>query len=188
MERLLYSSSPTPFKLALKPSPFLRRLGRVDSSRLGFSPLTRTVSSRVGIFSCKNENPSPSSACSSSPLDNSRALPSYRIGSPNGSVPKPNFLEQIAVGASEQRKVWYLSNDLCKNCNFFGFPFVGLSFMIANDRLLHLHFCCMDFMVAHTKQLCLMWCLVAEKTEGKRRNFELFLTFSLVSLWRLSYL
>ncbi|GMY05438.1 urease accessory protein ureh [Fagus crenata] len=104
MERLLYSSSPTPFRLALKPSPFLRRLGRVDSSRLGFSLLTRTESRRVGIFSCKNENPSPSSACSSSPLDNSRALPSYRIGSPNGSVPKPNFLEQIAVGASEQRK------------------------------------------------------------------------------------
>ncbi|XP_050260564.1 uncharacterized protein LOC126705554 [Quercus robur] len=104
MERLLYSSSPTPFKLILKPCPFVPRLARVDSARLAFSPLTRAKSRRVGSFSCKNENPSPFSACSSSPLDNLHALPSSPVGSPNGSVPKPNLLKQIAVGASEKRK------------------------------------------------------------------------------------
>lgn len=128
MERLLYSSSPTPFKLTLKPSPFVPRLARVDSARLAFSPLTRAESRRFGSFSCKNENPSPFSACSSSPLDNLHALPSSPVGSPNGSVPKPNLLKQIAVGASEKRKVWSLCNDLCKNWNFFGFPFVGFVF------------------------------------------------------------
>ncbi|XP_075674000.1 chloroplast protein FOR GROWTH AND FERTILITY 2-like [Castanea sativa] len=104
MERLLYSSSPTPFKLTLKPSPFVPRLGRVDSARLAFSPLTRAESRRVVSFSCKNENPSRFSACSSSPLDNLHPLPSSRVGSPNGSVPKPNLLKQIAVGSSEKRK------------------------------------------------------------------------------------
>ncbi|KAF3952126.1 hypothetical protein ACB098_07G147000 [Castanea mollissima] len=104
MERLLYSSSPTPFKLTLKPSPFVPRLGRVDSARLAFSPLTRAESRRVASFSCKNENPSRFSACSSSPLDNLHPLPSSRVGSPNGSVPKPNLLKLIAVGSSEKRK------------------------------------------------------------------------------------
>ncbi|KAL4616223.1 hypothetical protein ACB092_07G183100 [Castanea dentata] len=104
MERLLYSSSPTPFKLSLKPFPFVPRLGRVDSARLAFSPLTRAESRRVASFSCKNENPSRFSACSSSPLDNLHPLPSSRVGSPNGSVPKPNLLKQIAVGSSEKRK------------------------------------------------------------------------------------
>ncbi|XP_059454319.1 chloroplast protein FOR GROWTH AND FERTILITY 2 [Corylus avellana] len=104
MERLLYSSSPTPFKVHLKSSSFVPRLGRIDSPSLGFLLPTRPKSRRVISLSCKNENPSPSSSCTSSPLNNSQAPSSSRAGSPNGSVPKPHFLKQIEGEASEKRK------------------------------------------------------------------------------------
>ncbi|KAG6711925.1 hypothetical protein I3843_05G074600 [Carya illinoinensis] len=105
MERLLYSSSPTPFKLHPKRALFVPRFGGLDSARLGFLQTIPSDSRRVSSFSCKNDDPSPSSSCSSSGLRNSPALPSSRLGSPNGPVRKPHLLKQIAVGTTEQRKV-----------------------------------------------------------------------------------
>lgn len=107
MERLLYSSSPTPFKLRPKNSPFVHhRLCGFDSAKLGFLRPTRPESKRFGSFSCKRKNPSSSSSsCSSSASSNSLALPSSLVGSPAGSLPKSHFLKRVSVGTSDQQKV-----------------------------------------------------------------------------------
>ncbi|KDP29668.1 hypothetical protein JCGZ_18830 [Jatropha curcas] len=97
MERLLYSSSPTSIKLNLKPCPFLPRLGRIDSPKLGFLPFPRLESRRVNSVSCKHENPSRPSAKLPS-------LPSLRAYSPIESMPKSHSPKQIANGAPIQPK------------------------------------------------------------------------------------
>ncbi|PON32501.1 high-affinity nickel-transport family protein [Parasponia andersonii] len=107
MERLLSSSSPTPLKTHLIPSPFLARLARVDSSKLSFRPELRRFSS----LSCKSENSSPSSIqpySSSSLSTPSNNLPAALSSSPdassNGSVPEPQNLKQISIGAFQKSK------------------------------------------------------------------------------------
>ncbi|PON89970.1 high-affinity nickel-transport family protein [Trema orientale] len=107
MERLLSSSSPTPLKTHLRPSPFLPRLARVDSSKLSFRPELRRFSS----LSCKSEKSSPSSIrpySSSSLSTSSNNLPAALSSSPdassNGSVPEPQNLEQISIGAFQKSK------------------------------------------------------------------------------------
>ncbi|OMO92748.1 Nickel/cobalt transporter, high-affinity [Corchorus olitorius] len=109
MERLLYSSSPTPLKLSRNPSSSLSRLGRFDSPKLNFLPSrTRPPLRRALSISCKTDNPAQSS---SSPLTNpSNGLPSLvspRVDSghsANGSAPSFDFLKLTAIGASAQRK------------------------------------------------------------------------------------
>ncbi|XP_041014503.1 uncharacterized protein LOC121257538 [Juglans microcarpa x Juglans regia] len=107
MERLLYSSSPTPFKLHPKHSPFFHhRLCGFDWARLRFLHPTRPDSKRVSSFSCKRKNPSSSSSSwSSSVSSSSPALPSSLVGSPAGSVPKSHFLKRVSLGTSDQQKV-----------------------------------------------------------------------------------
>ncbi|GLT30755.1 hypothetical protein SLA2020_055440 [Shorea laevis] len=104
MERLLYSSSPTPFKVCHKPQPFLSRLGRFNSPKLNLPSLTRPEHRRVNSISCKSENPSPVSPYQSSV---SKVVPSnnsHRGDSANGSLPSANFLDLIAAGGSGTRK------------------------------------------------------------------------------------
>ncbi|XP_008236027.1 PREDICTED: uncharacterized protein LOC103334831 [Prunus mume] len=107
MERLLSSSSPTPLKLHLKPSPFLHRLGRIDSGKLNLPASQLPNLRRVSLVSCKRQNPSPLSSSSPSPSASSNILPSLssnQAESPIGSEPKYQPLNQIATGASKQRK------------------------------------------------------------------------------------
>ncbi|KAK9929532.1 hypothetical protein M0R45_026628 [Rubus argutus] len=98
MERLLSSSSPT-LKLHLKPSSFHHRLAPLDSAKLNFpsSNLRRATS-----VSCKSQNPSPFSLPSSS--SSSSSAQKWAGSRPNGSVPNPQLLNQIADGDSKQRK------------------------------------------------------------------------------------
>lgn len=66
MDRLLSSSSPTPLKIHhFKSSPFVPRLGRIDSVRLSFASSTRPDFRRLTSLSCKHGNPSTSSSPSS---------------------------------------------------------------------------------------------------------------------------
>ncbi|KAH7518407.1 hypothetical protein FEM48_Zijuj09G0168300 [Ziziphus jujuba var. spinosa] len=113
MERLLSSSSPIPLKFHhLKPSPFLPRLGRIDSARLNFASSSRPDLRRLGSLSCKHGNPSKSSSSSSSSSPSSFSTPSNSLPSlsssptslANGSVPKPESIKQIPIGVPDQRK------------------------------------------------------------------------------------
>ncbi|XP_050378607.1 uncharacterized protein LOC126795922 [Argentina anserina] len=98
MERLLSSSTPTPTpKLHLKPSSFHHRLARLDSSRLTFPSSKLPTLNRVASVSCKHQNPSPFSSSSPEGLP---SLPLNRVG----SEPKTHLFNQIADGASKQRK------------------------------------------------------------------------------------
>ncbi|XVE48851.1 hypothetical protein DITRI_Ditri01bG0035000 [Diplodiscus trichospermus] len=105
MEKLLYSSSPTPFEISRKSSTFISRFGRFDSRKLNFLPsLTRPQLRRVISISCKAEDPS---LLYSRPSNPSNELPTPRspqVVSANGSTPDSNFLKLIAIGASAQRK------------------------------------------------------------------------------------
>ncbi|XVF00866.1 hypothetical protein REPUB_Repub04eG0038800 [Reevesia pubescens] len=105
MERLLYSSYPTPLEISRKPSPFLSRLARFDSPQLNFLPsLTRPQLRRVISISCKAENPSQFLSSQSNPRNELSSLASPRVDSANVSTPSSNFLKLIAIGASAQRK------------------------------------------------------------------------------------
>ncbi|XVF45547.1 hypothetical protein PTKIN_Ptkin02bG0214900 [Pterospermum kingtungense] len=97
MERLLYSSSPTPLEISRKPSP---RLARFDSTKLNFfHSVTPPQLRRVISISCSAKNPSHFSSSQPNPTNE---LPSLR--SPNGSTLSSDFLNVIANGASAQRK------------------------------------------------------------------------------------
>ncbi|KAB2602393.1 hypothetical protein D8674_003398 [Pyrus ussuriensis x Pyrus communis] len=107
MERLLSSSSPTPLKLHLKPSPLLNRPALIQSAKLGFPASQLPNFRRVGLVSCKRQNPSPFSSgshSSSAPCNILPSLSSNQAGSPNGSEPKSQILNQIATGVPKQRK------------------------------------------------------------------------------------
>ncbi|MFQ6654805.1 hypothetical protein Gotur_025631 [Gossypium turneri] len=106
MERLLYSSSPTPLEISRKPSPSLSRLARFDSPTLGFVPsLTRPQLRRFISISCKaDNNPSHFSYPLSNPSNELPSLGSPRVDSANGSTPTSNFLKLVAIKASAQRK------------------------------------------------------------------------------------
>ncbi|KAK8479978.1 hypothetical protein V6N13_090071 [Hibiscus sabdariffa] len=106
MERLLYSSSPTPLEISRKPSPFLSRLPRFDSPKPSSVPsLTRPQLKRIISISCKaDNNPSRFSYPQSNPSNESPSLGSPPIDSANGSTPTFNFLKLIAIKASAQRK------------------------------------------------------------------------------------
>ncbi|CAK9153979.1 unnamed protein product [Ilex paraguariensis] len=106
MEKLIYSN-PIPSKLHLKPYPFLTRLGRVDAPKLVLPSSRRTESQRVNSFSCKQEDPYSNSSSSNSPInfsDNYTAKASSTVDFPDGSVPKPQFLKQIADAFPRQQK------------------------------------------------------------------------------------
>ncbi|OAY37370.1 uncharacterized protein LOC110626849 [Manihot esculenta] len=91
MERLLYSSSPTPtLKFHLKPTLFLPPLRRVDSLKFGLPSIPRPEFRRLNLVSCKHENPS---------------TPPPLVFSRTGSVPKSHFHQQIVNGAPVQQKV-----------------------------------------------------------------------------------
>ncbi|EEF29195.1 uncharacterized protein LOC8270669 [Ricinus communis] len=101
MERLLYSSSPTPLKFSLKSTSFLPR---IHSLKLGFGPLTRPDFRRVNSVSCKHDNPS-------NPLTSVK-LPSLSPLPPTGSTPKSHFNNQIENGAPLQQKAATLGTFL----------------------------------------------------------------------------
>ncbi|KAL5561209.1 hypothetical protein UlMin_030956 [Ulmus minor] len=104
MERLLSSPSPspTPLKIHLKPSTFLPRLARFDSSKLHFPSSVRPDSWRVNSLSRNYESTPTSSSCKLSLSTASNRLPS--MSSSSGSVPKSECPEQKAIGASEPTK------------------------------------------------------------------------------------
>ncbi|GLU02725.1 hypothetical protein SLE2022_199650 [Rubroshorea leprosula] len=104
MERLLYSSSPTPFKVCQKPQPFLSRLGRFNSPKLNLLSLTRPEHRRLSSISCNSENPSPVSPYQSSVSKSVPSNNSHRGDSANGSLTSANFLDLIAAGGSGTRK------------------------------------------------------------------------------------
>ncbi|XP_065865886.1 chloroplast protein FOR GROWTH AND FERTILITY 1 [Euphorbia lathyris] len=97
MERLLYSSSPTPLKIHSKSNLFLPRLPRTESSKSIFFPLRRPAFRRLHSLSCNHET-------SSTKLPSLSPLP-LPIDFPTGSMPKSHFSKQIANGASLQQKV-----------------------------------------------------------------------------------
>ncbi|GMI88061.1 Chloroplast protein for Growth and Fertility 2 [Hibiscus trionum] len=106
MERLLYSSSPTPLEISRKPSHFLSRLARFDSPKPSFVPsLTRPQLGRTISVSCKaDNNPSHFSYPRSNPSNELPSLDSPRVDSANGSTPTFDLLKLIAIKASAQRK------------------------------------------------------------------------------------
>ncbi|KAF5752009.1 hypothetical protein HS088_TW02G01029 [Tripterygium wilfordii] len=100
MERLLYSSSPTPLKTQLKQqqsSPYLSRLGRFHSSRLGLFSSPRLDFRRVSSLICRNENPA-------SPCRKLSALSVSRVDSSVGSIPNSHFLKEIPNDGSTHQK------------------------------------------------------------------------------------
>lgn len=120
MERLLYSSSPTPtLKFHLKPTPFLPPLRRVDSLKFGLPSIPRPEFRRLNLVSCKHENPS---------------TPPPLVYSRTGSVPKSHFHQQNVHGAPVQQKVLFffqLFRKQCtKTCVFFAFLCVGYVFLL----------------------------------------------------------
>lgn len=104
MDRLLYSSSPTPLKPHLKRLPHLPRLGRIDPSKLHFPSSTRSEFAGLNSFSCRNQNPILSSS-PPSPLPISSNTSLSLTDSRDGSAPKPHFLPQIEISPSGERKV-----------------------------------------------------------------------------------
>ncbi|KAF8033193.1 hypothetical protein BT93_D1945 [Corymbia citriodora subsp. variegata] len=110
MERLLYSSSPSPslpsriHRRTLFPSlGRLDRLGRFDSVRPGPSSPARPDSRPVGSVSCKGGNSPPSPSLSWKSLER---LPSPSIRSPEESPPPapPQPSEPTVVGDSQKLK------------------------------------------------------------------------------------
>ncbi|KAJ4834529.1 hypothetical protein Tsubulata_013666 [Turnera subulata] len=102
MERLLYSSSPTPLKIHLKPTPLLPRLARIDSPKPGSPTLPRLELRRVNSVSCKYANPSP-------PFDGLPSPSPPRVDSATGSASKPNLFKPVAGEASVQKKLFAAS-------------------------------------------------------------------------------
>ncbi|KAM7470935.1 hypothetical protein LguiA_009118 [Lonicera macranthoides] len=107
MERLIFSNPLTP-KLHLNPSPFLPKLTRFDSPRLGFSSSPRNESRRVNSLCCKFEDPSVYHSPSPPHVKFPGKKSSFSLSTvdlADGSVPKPHFLKTIAEALSEQQKV-----------------------------------------------------------------------------------
>lgn len=135
MERLIYSNS-YPSKLQLKPSPFLPRLGPVNASKSGISFASRTESWRVNSFSCckLSEDPShnyPSASTSTVKFSEKLSvLSTSPVDLPNGSGPKPNFLNQISDTILCQEKVITLHkfNIFPQICN--AYMFFCLSYLV----------------------------------------------------------
>ncbi|KAJ6692899.1 hypothetical protein OIU79_014602 [Salix purpurea] len=98
MERLLYSSSPTPLKTHLKkPTPLLPRVCRLELPKPGFPSLTRPKFRRVNSVSCKHEN-------SSTPFIKLPSLSPLQVDSSSGSTPKSHFVKQIVDKVSVKSK------------------------------------------------------------------------------------
>ncbi|RVW96715.1 hypothetical protein CK203_020368 [Vitis vinifera] len=104
MERLIYSYSPIPSKVRLKPfSPLspIPSLPPFDSSRLCFSSFSCTHLKRLNA-----STPHSSFLCSLAPLlASSSSSSAFQAESPDESVSPPSSLPQIVAGASQQRKV-----------------------------------------------------------------------------------
>lgn len=103
MERLIYSYSPIPSKVRLKPfSPLspIPSLPPFDSSRLCFSSFSCTHLKRLNA-----STPHSSFLCSLAPLlASSSSSSAFQAESPDESVSPPSSLPQIVAGASQQRK------------------------------------------------------------------------------------
>ncbi|KAI5577530.1 hypothetical protein BDE02_09G120100 [Populus trichocarpa] len=98
MERLLYSSSPTPLKTHFKkPTPLLPRLCKLELPKPGFPSLTRPEFRRVNSVSCKHENPS-------NPFIKLPSLSPLKVDSSSGSTPKSHHVKQIVDGVSVKSK------------------------------------------------------------------------------------
>uniref|UniRef100_A0A6M2EXM0 Uncharacterized protein n=1 Tax=Populus davidiana TaxID=266767 RepID=A0A6M2EXM0_9ROSI len=98
MERLLYSSSPTPLKTHFKkPTPLLPRLCKLELPKPGFPSLTRPEFRRVNSVSCKHENPS-------NPFIKLPSLSPLKVDSSSGSTPKSHLVKQIVDGVSVKSK------------------------------------------------------------------------------------
>lgn len=98
MERLLYSSSPTPLKTHFKkPTPLLPRLCKLELPKPGFPSLTRPDFRRVNSVSCKHENPS-------NPFIKLPSLSPLKVDSSSGSTPKSHLVKQIVDGVSVKSK------------------------------------------------------------------------------------
>ncbi|KAF4358507.1 hypothetical protein F8388_005163 [Cannabis sativa] len=115
MERLLSSSSPTPFKFHSNPSPFLHRLTRTDFTKLNLLPSSRPEFRRLSSLFCKSDGSSQASFPSSSsfssfstPSNSLHALcfssSSSSDASSNGSVPESRNLKKISNGAFGKSK------------------------------------------------------------------------------------
>ncbi|GFS36559.1 high-affinity nickel-transport family protein [Actinidia rufa] len=113
MERLIYSST-VPSKIHLKPGTHhLTRLGRIDSTKLGFQPPRRTECRRLNsLFRKHEDSPSSCSTPSTIPskfpnnfsIKSSSISRSSLLDSPDGSNSKPHFLKQIMERCSEPPK------------------------------------------------------------------------------------
>ncbi|KAJ9704449.1 hypothetical protein PVL29_002832 [Vitis rotundifolia] len=103
MERLIYSYSPIPSKVRLKPfSPLspIPPLPPFDSSRLCFSSFSCTHLKRLNA-----STPHSSFLCSLPPLlASSSSSSAFQAESPDESVSPPSSLQQIVAGASQRRK------------------------------------------------------------------------------------
>lgn len=106
MERLLYSSSPTHFRVVQKPHPSLSRLARFDAPKPNLPSLTRREGRRVLSISCKSVNPSQISSSQSGSSKNSPPplQTPHRVDSANGSKPRTDFLNLVAAGGSKSSK------------------------------------------------------------------------------------
>ncbi|KAJ7967150.1 High-affinity nickel-transport family protein [Quillaja saponaria] len=102
MDRLLSPSSHSSFKIQLGQSPFVTRLGRIESAKLNFTSSSRSDLRRAALFICKHEN--PPSLYSSLPSNNLPFLSTGQIRLPNKPIPESQFLKQHARGASQKQK------------------------------------------------------------------------------------
>ncbi|KAG6762997.1 hypothetical protein POTOM_033525 [Populus tomentosa] len=99
MERLLYSSSPTPLKTHFKkPTPLLPRLCKLELPKPSFPSLTRPDFRRVNSVSCKHENPS-------NPFIKLPSRSPLKVDSSSGSTPKSHLVKQIVDGVSVKSKL-----------------------------------------------------------------------------------
>lgn len=105
MERLLYSSSPTPLKPHLRRPPLLPRLPRIDQLKLHFPSSTRSEFGGVNSFSCRSENLFLPSSSSRPPPASSNSLLSL-TDSRDGSSPNPHLCQRIEIPPSAGRKVF----------------------------------------------------------------------------------
>lgn len=144
MDRLLYSPSPTPLKPHLNRLPHLPRLPRIDPSKLHFPSSTRSEFAGVHSFSSRNENPILSS--SSLPISSNTLL--SLNDSRDGSVPKPQFHQQIEDFPSGERKV-------CWEIWLVGVVFGTLLFMK--------HFVLIEINMLH---FCVVWWILCVWSAG----------------------
>lgn len=107
MDRLLYSPSPTSFKINPNPPLLLPRFRRIDSAKLNFPLPTRHGLRPLGLLSSKVEKPSmPLIHCLSSSNSSSDSI---STSDSRASSPKPDLLEHFAGKKKVKQSLFVLS-------------------------------------------------------------------------------